>query len=105
MPLLDKLKAQAAQVAQKAQEAGKAGQAKIDQVQAKRQLDALYRDLGSAVYAEHNGDTAAAAEVTRLIGAITEHLAANGPDEGADVSGEQPPSSGEPPAASYGSDL
>jgi hypothetical protein len=107
MPLFDKIKAQAAQVAQMAQEAGKAGQAKIDQVQAKRQLDSLYRDLGAAVYAERNGDAGQATEVDRLIGAITDHLVTNGPgeDEAAsdDASSTTPPPSGEPPKATYGS--
>lgn len=55
MALLDKMKQQAAQVAQKAQEAGRAGQAKIEEVQARRQLDALYRDLGATTYAQHRG--------------------------------------------------
>ncbi|HVB06061.1 MAG TPA: hypothetical protein VNF07_07460 [Acidimicrobiales bacterium] len=106
MPLFDKIKAQAAQVAQMAQDAGKAGQAKLDQVQSKRQLDALYRDLGAAVYAERNGDAAAGAEVTRLVGEITDHIAANpAPDEDATT---VTPGSGEPPAggapkATYGS--
>jgi hypothetical protein len=70
--LLDKMKQQAAQVAQKAQEAGRAGQAKIEEVQAKRQLDALYRDLGAALYAQHagRGDTQTAADVDRLYGEI-----------------------------------
>ena len=106
MPLFDKIKAQAAQVAQMAQEAGKAGQAKIDQVQAKRQLDSLYRDLGAAVYAERNGDAGQAAEVDRLVGAITEHLVANGPgedDAASDDATTTPPPSGEPPKATYGS--
>ena len=51
MPLFDKVKAQAAQVAQKAQEAGRAGAAKLEDVQTKRQFDALLQDLGAAVYA------------------------------------------------------
>ncbi|MGB9111478.1 MAG: hypothetical protein WCF24_01975 [Acidimicrobiales bacterium] len=72
MALLDKMKQQAAQVAQKAQEAGRAGQAKIEEVQARRQLDALYHDLGAAVYADHagRGDQANTAEINRLYGEI-----------------------------------
>lgn len=72
MALLDKMKQQAAQVAQKAQEAGRAGQAKIEEVQAKRQLDALYRDLGAALYAQHagRGDSQTSSEVDRLYGEI-----------------------------------
>ena len=58
MALLDKMKEQAAQVAQKAQDAGRAGAAKIEDVQAKRQFDAVLRDLGAAVYAERSGKVA-----------------------------------------------
>jgi hypothetical protein len=72
MALLDKMKQQAQQVAQKAQEAGRAGQAKLEEVQARRQLDSLYRDLGAATYADHagRGDQANSAEIERLYGEI-----------------------------------
>ncbi|MGA8297750.1 MAG: hypothetical protein WB770_11970 [Acidimicrobiales bacterium] len=72
MALLDKMKQQAAQVAQKAQEAGRAGQAKIEEVQARRQLDALYRDLGAATYAQHagRGDQTTSSEIERLYGEV-----------------------------------
>ena len=81
MPLFDKVKAQATQVAQKAQEAGKAGQAKLDEVQAKRKVDGLYRDLGAAVYAERTGSGGAGstAEIDQLVEAITAHEAEHGP--------------------------
>lgn len=59
MGLLDTVKTQAAQVAGIAQEAGKAGQAKLEEVQAKRKVDAMFRDLGAAVYAERTGKTGA----------------------------------------------
>ena len=77
MPLFDKVKAQATQVAQKAQEAGKAGQAKLDEVQAKRKADGLFRDLGEVVYAERTGkgDGGTAAEIDRLVQEITAHEA------------------------------
>ncbi len=80
MPLFDKVKAQATQVAQKAQEAGKAGQAKLDEVQAKRKADGLFRDLGAAVYAERagRGDATSAAEIDRLVEAIASHEAEHG---------------------------
>lgn len=55
MGLLDKVKVQAAQAAQKAQEAGKTGQTKLESAQAKRKVDALFRDLGAAVYAQRTG--------------------------------------------------
>ena len=80
MGLMDKVKAQAAGVAQKAQDAGRAGQAKLDHAHGKRRADALMRDLGAAVYAERTGragpDTAA--EIDRLVGALTAHEAEYG---------------------------
>jgi len=71
MPLFDRVKAQAQQVAQKAQEAGKAGQAKIDELQTRRRVDSLYRDLGAAYYGEKTGKGANPAEVDRLVAEIT----------------------------------
>ena len=81
MALTDKLKAQAAQLAQKAQEAGKAGQAKFEEVQARRRADGLLRTLGAAVYAQHagRGTEETSAEVTRLIGELTQWEAEHGP--------------------------
>src|SRR5437899_11030628 len=59
MGLMDRVKVQAAQVAQRAtqatQEAAQQGKAKLDQAQAKRRADAMFRDLGAAVYAERTG--------------------------------------------------
>ncbi|MDA8381034.1 MAG: hypothetical protein M0020_09450 [Actinomycetota bacterium] len=55
MGFMDKVKEGAAQVASKAQDAGKAGQAKLEEVQAKRRLDALLRDLGAVVYLDKAG--------------------------------------------------
>ena len=72
MPFMDKVKSGAAQAAQKAQEAAKAGQAKIDQVQAKRELDSMFRDLGAAVYAQRKG-SGDSAEIDRLVDAISAH--------------------------------
>lgn len=83
MPFMDKVKSGAAQAAQKAQEAAKAGQAKIDQVQAKRELDSMLRDLGAAVYAQRTGTSSgnSAAEVERLVSAITAHEEQNAPTD------------------------
>lgn len=68
MGLLDKVKAQATQVAGKAQEAGRAGQAKLEEAQARRRIDTLFRDLGEAVYAERTGSgTAGPDAVARLV--------------------------------------
>jgi hypothetical protein len=82
MPLFDRVKAGAAQAVQKAQEAGQAGQAKLNDIQAARHLDSLFRDLGSAMYDQHAGratsDTAATIE--RLYGEIEAHEAEHGKD-------------------------
>jgi type II secretory pathway component PulM len=63
VPLFDKVKAQATQVAQKAQEAGRAGAARLEDAQAKRQLDSLLHDLGVAVYAERKGTSGDSTQV------------------------------------------
>lgn len=69
MALMDKMKQQASQLAQKAQEAGKAGQSKLEDVQAKRKTDGLYRDLGAAVYAQRvgRGDADSDAKINALV--------------------------------------
>jgi hypothetical protein len=55
MGLMDKVKASAEIGLAKATEAGKVGQAKLDAAQAKHKADGLLRDLGMAVYADHQG--------------------------------------------------
>lgn len=52
MGLLDKVKAQAEQAMVKAQQGVAQGQTKLDQLQVKRQSDALLRNLGAAYYAQ-----------------------------------------------------
>jgi hypothetical protein len=103
MALFDKVKSSAQDVAKRAQEAGKIGQAKLDDFQAKRQLDALYRDLGEAVYAQRTGASgSSSATVDAAVQAITDHIAVNAepadtPAYGAGASG------GGMPTASYSS--
>jgi hypothetical protein len=81
--LFDKVKSQAQDVAKRAQEAGKAGQAKLDEIQAKRALDALYRDFGAAVYAERTkSPDAVPGAVDRLADAITARITADANDAG-----------------------
>jgi hypothetical protein len=84
---MDKMKAQAAQLAQKAQEAGKAGQSKIVDVQAKRRMDALMRDLGAAVYAQRTGSATgdSAAEIDRLVAELSKLESENGPLDASDT--------------------
>ena len=52
MGLMDKMKEQAVVALNKAQKGVSQSKAKIDEAQAKRQWDALLRNLGAAVYAE-----------------------------------------------------
>src|SRR5215467_1441508 len=84
MGLMDRVKGQAAQVAQKTaqvtQEAAHQGKAKLDQAQAKRRADAMFRDLGAAVYAERTGrgGTDTADKIERLVKALSEQEASQG---------------------------
>ena len=76
MGLMDRVREQAAQVAQRTaqatQEAALQGKAKLDQAQAKRRADAMFRDLGAAVYAERTGrgGTDTADKIDRLVTAL-----------------------------------
>ena len=72
MGLMDKVKEQANVLAEKGKQGVAQGQAKIDALQAKKQLDTLFHDLGEATYAaERKG--AGRSEVERLLAAIDEH--------------------------------
>ncbi len=84
MGLMDRFREQAAQVAQRTaqvtQEAAQQGKAKLDQAQAKRRADAMFRDLGAAVYAERTGrgGTDTADKIERLVKALSEQEAEPG---------------------------
>ena len=103
MGLLDKAKQQANQLAQKGQEAAKKGQEKLETVQAKKQADALFRDLGAAIYAERTGKGTAetAAEIERLLAALRSHEAAQGPVDTAPTAGQQDSAAGATSEGSY----
>jgi|SRR3954449_12907030 hypothetical protein len=76
MGLLDKVKAQAEQVASKAQQGVSQGQAKLDAMQAKKQGDALLRELGAAYFAQQRSGGSADAVATALAKVdahVTEH--------------------------------
>lgn len=77
MGLMDKVKQQAEQALAKAQQGVNQGQAKLDELQSKRQADALLRDLGAAYYAQvrRNGPADA---VTAALAAVDEHASAQG---------------------------
>lgn len=81
MGLMDKVKQQAGQALVKAQQGVSQGQAKLDQVQAKRQADALLRDLGAAYYAaQRTGGSQEAVDAAMHL--VDEHVAAHGAVDG-----------------------
>jgi hypothetical protein len=76
--LMDKVKEGAAQLAEKSKQGVAQGQAKLDTMQAKKQVESLFRDLGAATYAaERKGGPRD--EVERLLAAIDAHESENGP--------------------------
>jgi hypothetical protein len=77
MGLMDKVKAQAEQAVAKGQQAMAQGQAKVEELQAKRQGDALLRDLGAAYYAQQRSGGSAAA-VAEALGKVEAHVAEHG---------------------------
>jgi hypothetical protein len=100
MGLMDRVREQAAQLAQKTQEAAQEGRVMLDQAQARRRADAMFRDLGAAVYAERTGRGGpdGAAKIDRLVKALSRQEA----EQGLGDSSSQPPSgqedSGPPPS-------
>ncbi|WP_298211106.1 hypothetical protein [Ferrimicrobium sp.] len=73
MGLFDKVKEQAQTLTQTATDAAQKGQEKLDQLQAKRQLDSLYRELGSITYRgaiEEVTPEVQKSETERLVSAI-----------------------------------
>ena len=101
MGLMDRVRDQAAQLAQKTQEAAQEGRVMLDQAQARRRADAMFRDLGAAVYAERTGRGGpdGAAKIDRLVKALSRQEA----EQGLGDSSSQPSSgqedSGPPPSA------
>lgn len=84
MGLMDRVKEQAAQLAQKTQDAAEVGRVKLDQAQARRRADAMFRELGAAVYAERTGrgGTDTPGKIDRLIKALSEQEADQGLGDG-----------------------
>ncbi len=104
MGLMDRVRVQAAQLAQLTQEAAREGREKLDQAQAKRRADAMFRDLGAALYAERTGRAGPDnnAKMERLIKALQRQEAEQGlgggggmPEPGADA----PEAGGDMPGA------
>lgn len=84
MGLMDRVKEQAAILAQKTQEAAQEGKIKLDQAQAKRRADAMFRELGAAVYAERTGraGTDTPDKIERLVKTLQEQEAGEGLGDG-----------------------
>jgi len=96
MGFMDKVREQSTQLAQKAQETAREGKVKLDQAQAKRRADAIFRDLGAAVYAERTGR--AGADNTEKIDRLVEALSRQEADQGlGDADTSAPPTYASPP--------
>ena len=80
MGLMDKVRAQSTQLAQMAQETAREGKVKLDQAQAKRRADAMFRDLGATVYAERTGRGTPDSKdkIDRLVDALSRQEASQG---------------------------
>jgi hypothetical protein len=80
MGLMDRVREQGAQLAQMAQETAREGKVKLDQAQAKRRADAMFRDLGAAVYAERTGRATPDSKdrIDRLVDALSRQEASQG---------------------------
>jgi hypothetical protein len=80
MGLMDKVRAQSTQLAQMAQETAREGKVKLDQAQAKRRADAMFRDLGATVYAERTGRGTpdSKGKIDRLVDALSRQEASQG---------------------------
>src|SRR5215813_322343 len=91
MGLMDRVREQAAQLAQKTQEAAQEGRVMLDQAQARRRADAMFRDLGAAVYAERTGRGGpdGAAKIDRLIKALSRQEAEQGLGDSSPPSGQE----------------
>jgi hypothetical protein len=95
MGLMDKVRAQSTQLAQMAQETAREGKVKLDQAQAKRRADAMFRDLGATVYAERTGRGTpdSQGKIDRLVEALSRQEASQGLG---DPDGSTPPGSTPP---------
>ena len=80
MGLMDRMKVQADRLAQLTQEAAREGRDKLDQAAAKRRADAMFRDLGAALYAERTGRAGPdnSAKMDRLVQALQRQEAEQG---------------------------
>jgi hypothetical protein len=99
MGLMDKVRAQGTQIAQMAQETAREGKVKLDQAQAKRRADAMFRDLGATVYAERTGRGTPDSQekIDRLVDALSRQEASQGlGDPDGSAPGESAPGESKP---------
>jgi hypothetical protein len=82
----DKVKEQAEHAVDIAKQGVSQGQAKLDQLQAKRQSQTLFRRLGEAYYAQQRQDGSAEA-VTAALAALDQHVAAQAERKDDDADG------------------
>ena len=77
------------------QETAREGKVKLDQAQAKRRADAMFRDLGATVYAERTGRGTpdSQGKIDRLVDALSRQEASQGLG---DPDGSAPPGSTPP---------
>lgn len=89
MGLMDKVKAQATVLAQRAEDTAR-------DMQARRQADAMLRDLGAAAYAERTGRSTdqTEAKIDKLVSALSAHETQYGVDLTAPRPAPAPPSGG-----------
>jgi hypothetical protein len=106
MGLMDKVRAQGTQIAQMAQETAREGKVKLDQANAKRRADAMFRDLGATVYAERTGRGTPDSKdkIDRLVEALSRQEASQGlgdPDStaGGSTAPESTPPGSTPPGS------
>jgi hypothetical protein len=105
MGLMDKVRAQGTQIAQRAQETAREGKVKLDQAQAKRRADAMFRDLGATVYAERTGRGTpdSQGKIDRLVDALSRQEASQGLGEpDASTPGETTPGESKPEGSTPG---
>ena len=108
MGLMDKVRAQSTQLAQMAQETAREGKVKLDQAQAKRRADAMFRDLGATVYAERTGRGTpdSQGKIDRLVDALSRQEASQGlgdPDGSTPAGGSHPEGKSPGDSSSQGS--
>ncbi len=81
MGLMDKVKEQAAAAASAAKDVAQKGQAKVDEMQARRTVDGVLRNLGLAVYLTRADRAPASAEsdIEGYVETIREYESEHGP--------------------------